>query len=186
MNAAPLALPLALPPRGAPTVPFSLSPSNFAIPCPLCRMISLSGSPSPPSATLSLLNPAALSCERLSPFDVLPPPPLSLLLLLLLLLFHRRAPSSSSSSSSHSYSCSGNSLPPARRRTLLHFLRAFSPPRGSDASNTPPPSCSLPLPLVPLSFSFLIRLLLVLPLLAAPRRSRLSNANPRFTTVSSE
>lgn len=30
---------------------------------------------------------------------------------------------------SHSYSCSGNSLPPARRQTLLHFLRAFAPPQ---------------------------------------------------------
>lgn len=28
---------------------------------------------------------------------------------------------------SHSYSCSGNSLPPARRQTLLHFLLAFAP-----------------------------------------------------------
>jgi len=68
--------------------------------------------------------------------NVLPPPPLTVLFLLRNL---------ASSSSSHSYSCSGNSLPPARRRTLLHFLRAFSPPRGNDASNAPaPPPLSFP------------------------------------------
>lgn len=37
----------------------------------------------------------------------------------------------SSLSCSHSYSCVGNSLPLGRWRTLLHFLRAFSPPRAA-------------------------------------------------------
>lgn len=51
--------------------------------------------------------------------------------------------SSSSSSASHSYSCSGNSLPPARRRTLLHFLRPFSPPREpATLPSNPRPSAS--------------------------------------------
>ena len=106
---------------------FSLSLSlSLALPFPLSQspsrvlVLSVTKQRSP-------LAPIALLCER-------PSPPTSF-------LRHRSRSSffpSISTSSSHSYSCSGNSLPPARRRTLLHFLRAFSPPRGSDASNTPP------------------------------------------------
>lgn len=136
MNAAPFALsPLAASSRASSSLPLALiaslflsrssSPTFFAV-SPLCRIISLSDSPSPPPSNVLRQARAAFSCERPSPptsfrrlrsrSSLSPPPP-------------------PSSFSSHSYSCSGNSMPPARRRTLLHFLRAFSPPRGNDASN---------------------------------------------------
>lgn len=54
---------------------------------------------------------------------------------------------------SHSYSCAGNSLPLGRRRTLLHFLRAFSPPHREPRHCHHPP-LSLPAPIF-LSSSFI-------------------------------
>lgn len=97
-----------------------------------------------------------------------------------------------SSSASHSYSCSGNSLPPARRRTLLHFLRAFSPPRATATPATrfsllsaPPPSRFL------LSFSSvpppprLLSLFLRLPLAAVAHTQRQPPSPAGFTVVSS-
>lgn len=124
MNAAPFALsPLAASSR-APFLPLALRSAvpiaslSLSLSLALHRSFPLLShglppgfSPSPPLATFSVGSDRALMRTSFSAF--------------------------SPSSSSHSYSCSGNSLPPARRRTLLHFLRAFSPPRGSDASNTP-------------------------------------------------
>lgn len=124
-------------PPFAPPFSFSLGLLRLAVPrrpTPLSQSPSRS-SPSPLPATFSVRLGRALMRTSFSA-DVLPPPPLTVLFLLRNL---------ASSSSSHSYSCSGNSLPPARRRTLLHFLRAFSPPRGNDASNAPaPPPLSFP------------------------------------------
>lgn len=102
--------PLSPPPCPLPSLSRgSLPPGSFAL-------------SSPPDATSSLSDPGALPYGRPSPLTSF------------LRRRHHYHHLLSSSSSSHSYSCSGNSLPPARRRTLLHFLRAFSPPRGS--SNT--------------------------------------------------